>query len=430
MHSGSAGRRVIRGISWTTLGNAASSASTFVASILVARMLGAKHFGEFGIIQNTLGFFALLAGPSLGITATKYVAELRNGDPERAGRVLKLASVSTYILSAVAALILVIGAPFIATHVLNAPHITAGLRLAAVALMFVAVNSLQMGVLTGFEAFKDAAIVNLVRGLLTFPSMWFGAVHFGYMGAVYALVIVWGASCAMSYVMIHRVAPLHGVSTVGKGFWKERGLLLSFSLPGWVSGLLIAIANWSTSAILTRQPNGLEQMGIFNAVNQIFLVLLFLPVVTGQASMPVLAERVGAGDRPTALKMLKHLAVLNAVITLPLCVVLAIMSRQIMGHLGEDYANQWPALIATLLAVVFYAESNIAGSVVTASGAMWVMCSVSAVYLVILVVTSVHFVPLGAYGLCLARLISYVAYAVFTFWQALRFVSPKRPGEG
>ena len=83
--------------------------------------------------------------------------------------------------------------------------------------MFVAVNSLQMGVLIGFEAFKDVALVNLVRGLLTFPLMWFGAQRFGYIGAVYALVIVWGASCAISYVSIHRVAPLHGVSPAARG---------------------------------------------------------------------------------------------------------------------------------------------------------------------------------------------------------------------
>ena len=185
----------------------------------------------------------------------------------------------------------------------------------------------------------------------------------------------------------------------------------------------MAIANWSVSAILTRQSDGLEQMGIFNAVNQIFLVLLFLPTVTSQASLPVLAERVGVGDHRTALKMLKHLAALNAVITLPLCAVLAILSRQIMGHLGGDYAGQWPALIATLLTVVFYAETYVASSVVTATGQMWVMCAMSAVYLVVLVISSQLLVSLGAYGICVARLASYVFYAGCMFRQARRFIS-------
>src|ERR1022692_3038167 len=42
------------------------------------------------MIQSTVGMLGIFAGLGLGITATKYVAELRSHDPERAGRIIAL----------------------------------------------------------------------------------------------------------------------------------------------------------------------------------------------------------------------------------------------------------------------------------------------------------------------------------------------------
>ncbi|NOZ40854.1 MAG: oligosaccharide flippase family protein [Planctomycetes bacterium] len=59
-----------------------------VASILVARMLGKTVYGELGMIRSTVGMFGVFAGFGLGLTATKHVAEFRESDPERAGRIV------------------------------------------------------------------------------------------------------------------------------------------------------------------------------------------------------------------------------------------------------------------------------------------------------------------------------------------------------
>ena len=45
---------------------------------------GQEGFGALGMIQSTAGMLGVLAGLGLGITATKYVSELRRLDPLRA----------------------------------------------------------------------------------------------------------------------------------------------------------------------------------------------------------------------------------------------------------------------------------------------------------------------------------------------------------
>ena len=83
-------RRFAKGVMWSFIGAVISQSLTLLASIPVARMLGANGYGELGIIQSTLAMFALFAGTSLGFTATKYVSELEETNPERAGKLIGL----------------------------------------------------------------------------------------------------------------------------------------------------------------------------------------------------------------------------------------------------------------------------------------------------------------------------------------------------
>ena len=50
------------------------------------------------------------------------------------------------------------------------------------------INGAQTGALSGFEAFKAIARINLISGALTFPLMVAGAWHWGVAGAVWGLI--------------------------------------------------------------------------------------------------------------------------------------------------------------------------------------------------------------------------------------------------
>ncbi len=79
--------RLARGVFWSLVGAVISRGLGVVSAIIVARLVGITAFGEFTIIQSTVGLFGTFAGLGLGITATKYVAELRETDRIRCGRV-------------------------------------------------------------------------------------------------------------------------------------------------------------------------------------------------------------------------------------------------------------------------------------------------------------------------------------------------------
>ena len=119
----SLGARFARGAFWSLVGTVISQGLGLVASVITARLLGKVGFGELGMINSTVGMFGVFAGLGLGLTATKYVAEFRSKDPDRAGRILGLSELVAVVSGGTVSLILFALAPMLAERTLNAPHL-------------------------------------------------------------------------------------------------------------------------------------------------------------------------------------------------------------------------------------------------------------------------------------------------------------------
>jgi len=180
------GYRLVKGTLWSMAGAVISRGLMLCAMVLVARMLGKTVYGELGMIQSTVGMFGIFAGFGLGLTATKHVAEFRQKNPERAGRIIGLSWLVATVTGSLMALGLFIFAPWLAEHTINAPHLAVVLRIAALILFINALNGAQTGALSGFEAFKTIAYINLFVGLISFPILVGGAYFGGLTGAVFA----------------------------------------------------------------------------------------------------------------------------------------------------------------------------------------------------------------------------------------------------
>ena len=141
---------------WALLGNLIGKGLPFVAGIFVARLLGSESYGEFGLIKSSLISIALFSSFGLGITATKFIAEVVDINQQSAKHIEKICNIITLISSTILAIVVLIFANPIAV-ILKAPHLTTILRLSTIAIVFNAVNTTQTGVLAGLRAFKTIA---------------------------------------------------------------------------------------------------------------------------------------------------------------------------------------------------------------------------------------------------------------------------------
>jgi O-antigen/teichoic acid export membrane protein len=422
------GYRLARGAFWSLTGAVISRGLTLASSILVARILGKVGFGELGIIQSTVGMFATFAGFGLGLTATKYVAEFKQKDPVRAGRILALSTSVTIATSAIAALMFLALAPWLASRTLAAPQLTGLLRISSIMLFLGAVTGAQGGALAGFEAFRRIAWVNLASGLAAFPLMVGGAYAGGLDGALWGLVASYGVNWALNQWAVRREAARAGVPIALAGAHQELGKVWAFSFPALLASVMVGPVNWFCNAILVNQPNGYAEMGIFSAANQWFGALLFLPGVLGQVVLPALSERVGASDMANSAKVIRVSIVVNLATVLPLVLALSLASVWVMGLYGQSFKTGWLTLVLVLFTAGLLAVQQPVGQMIAAAGRMWLGFAMNIGWALVFVLLTLTWASKGAAGMAAARLVAYGAHAVWTFGWASHAL--RKPPEG
>ena len=260
--------RFTHGVFWTVLGTAGARLFSLITAIAVARLLGKETFGELAMLQSTLGLLGVFAGFGLGLTATKHLAELRFQDPRRCGRLIALAHLAALVCGSFMTLACFTAAPWLAQVALNAPHLAAILQSGSPLLLVSALSGVFIGSLSGFQAFRAIARVNLCQALLTLPLTLALISLAGLTGAMLALVAAATAGTGLSFAALRRQCRTAGIVVDVRGSLSERRTLWDFSFPALLSSIMVSPVTWAVSALLVRQPGGYAQLGLFNAADQ------------------------------------------------------------------------------------------------------------------------------------------------------------------
>ncbi len=404
------GLRLAKGVFWSVAGTFIAQGLMFCASILVARFLGKESYGELGIIRSTVAMFGVFAGFAMGLTATKHVAEYRESDPARAGRIISLAATFTLVTGGIMALGMVIFAPWLAEHTLNAPHLTGLLRIGAIILFITSLNGAQTGALAGFEAFKTIAKVNLFIGMLSFPILITGTYIKGLEGAVWAMVINLGIGWTFNHLALRREMKHHEVPASFHFTHDDWRVFWTFSLPSMLGGILVGPVRWACNAFLVNQPEGYAQMGIFNGA-LIFQNLLL--VVNGMLNAPLLSLLSNVGSKKSnKLETANILSswLLGLVPAMPLLCLPEIV--QVM--LGPEYQGQ--TFKTTFAVVVFYSciltfRSGLL-RVLISKNLLWWGFANNVLWAAVLLPSAYFFSEWGAIGLSSAFALAYVVISI------------------
>jgi len=396
-------KRLLRGTSWMLMATMISRVLALIGSVLVARFLGKEGFGELGMLQGTTEMFGSLAAFSLGDMAAKHVAEFRVTDPDRARRIIGMSSVVAWLTGGTMLAALMVVSPWLCRVVLNAPQLWWLFEVSAAGLLVGAVNGAQAGALMGFEAFREDAMISLYTSMAILVGRCAGAYWFGLQGAIWGQLAAGLFGCVANSFMLRKVARRFGIRLTYLGSVREMRILWHFSFPAVTGGLMITGAAWLCNAMLVHKPNGYSELGIFNAALQWYYAPLLIPGLVGRVLLPVLSERLGIGDIGESRKLLRLSITVNTVMMLPV-LLLPAASKLIMRSYGNGFEQGWPVLALMLAAGFVLSVQMPLGHVLAASGRMWTMLAINAVFSVSLVGGSWLLINQEATGLAWARL--------------------------
>lgn len=404
------GYRLVNGAFWSLCGAVVSRLFGLAAFVIVARILGKVGYGEFAIVQSTVGMFGIFAGFGLGQTATKYVAELRDKNPEKAGRIMGMSGLVAAGTGIAMATILFVFAPWLASNTLANPGLATPLRIGSLILFAEALNGAQLGALSGFEAFKAAAKINIVVGIITFPAMMWGVYAGGLEGSIWALVGIRALNWLLNHIILRREAAIHGVPFTIAGSLQEFPILWHFSLPAMLSSVMVFPTLWLCNAMLVNQPGGYGQMGLLQAALVLQQVILFAGANLGAPLLPILANSIGNENKGFArINMLStwFLGVVPAVFLFGIPEIAIIIY-------GNDFAGQ--QFVKTFLLIVFSTSIIVykqgLARVLAAYGLMWWGTLSNLFWALTMISFTWLLIGWGALGFALAYVLAYVLNTV------------------
>jgi len=418
-------RRLARGAIWGSVAAAGLRILGVGASFLLARILGQVGFGEYGMVNSTAGMVGSLAGMGIGLTVTKHVAQFKNTAPDKAGRILALSSMVTVLSAVVYGVAFVVLAPWLAEKTIAAPHLAPILRISAITVAMGVVNRVQTSSLDGCEAFRVKSYIIVGTGIAQTVMVVLGAWLWGLKGAVSGMALATLVTVIVTRWAVAKEWRRFDIQLPWRDAKKEWRVLVDFSLPAFLAGISVGPVMWGSSAFLANQPNGYKELGIYNAANQWFTAIIFIPGLIGTAVLPVMADKYGQGDAQGSIRVMKRMMGIVALVVIPMALVLSLLSPLIMKGYGETFVTGYWVLVISVATAALLAVMTPVGQLIAASGRMWTGFFMNTGWGLVLLLGSYLMVRWGAEGLAGARLIAYTVHAIWTF----RFAVSQLPKE-
>ncbi|MFH1612138.1 MAG: oligosaccharide flippase family protein [bacterium] len=410
----SIGYRFASGMFWNLIGMLVSRGAILISMIFIARLLKKEIFGQLAIVQSTIATFQIFAEFGMGLTTAKYVAEFKTTSLEKTGRIILLSNIVVLIISFILSTILFLLSPFLAAKILVAPHLKTALQISAFLFLLISWNAVQTGILVGLEAFRSITNVNLLGGICSFFLLiictYFGKLN----GAVLGLALSAGFNALLNYIFLQKEIKKNNISFLSPIIKEDWKILINFSLPVVLTGLMITLANWTCNTILINKV-GYAELGIFNAANQWFLVLIFLPRVVSQVTLPILSDYIGKKNKVDASKLFSLSVKINAIISIFLVLILSFLSPMIMSCYGEGFSNSWPVLIVVLFTSALVAIHSPCADLITASGSLWSGLVINLGWSLIFIGLTIFLIKFGGMGLVTSRFIAYFIHTILLF---------------
>ncbi len=402
---------------WALIGNALAKGMALIGSIIVARFLTKDIYGEYGTLKYTVTNIAIFSTLGLGYTATKYIAEYKNTSPEKIGTIINYTLKISLTISALMAIIVFFCANYISFKILEAPHLSSSLRLVAIWIVFNALTTAQIGILSGFNAFKTMAHINLYVGICAFVSSIIFTYLWGLNGALIALLCTQILNWLLNLIEIRKYTCKHPITHNNKPLFKE---VILFSLPVALQEGLYALSSWLMILLLLKL-NNYGEVGLYSVAMQWSAVLLFIPGILRNVILTHLSGNTN--NKQQHDKILKQTILINFISTFVPFIIIYFLKEWITSFYGDSFDENLESILSiSLFTVIVISISNVYTQAYLSLNKNWLMLLLRTVR-DFLIIVGTYFISTQniCYGVKALVIMSFLAQTLFLIVTSLLY---------
>ena len=403
--------RILQGSVWMFVGVFITKIFDLLSIIIIARILTPDEFGRLSIIKSSTFTFILFSVGCFGVTATKYIAKFITDDKEKCENILSYLRVIIPVLSLLLSLFVFFLSESIAQKVLNDISLNIAVKLTSIAIFFSSLNSFQKGILAGLEKFKTISLISVFSGFFTTILIVTSAYNYGLEGVFFALPI---NSFILWLFSIHHTLKALSDSDLHFQFGNFKyfkSVLKKFTLPSFLSGMLVSPTTLYCNILLINIADGYTQMAIYTAAYNFSLISTTINNVVGNVLYPVVIKSFNSGKIFVDKFNIYSPFFLSIIINTPL-----IFFPEIMGlTFGDNYSNRasYITLIVVLNFTIIFSLTQGISRNFAAANKMWLGLLSNIVWCLITIFSMILLKKFGAIGRSSAFLIGYFITNMF-----------------
>jgi O-antigen/teichoic acid export membrane protein len=323
-----------------TIAGVSSALASFLASVIVAHLLGVEQTGAFTYALWIVTLTTTIAQLGVPLSLARYLPELMAAGEQEQGRRLAAFLIRPLVL---ASLVLLAGfaayAAWVWTEGPDSDFEPITWLLIGVACALQTLANFTVGNLQGVQRFDRLALLTIASVILQLACITGGSMSFGVVGGLggyCAGSVVTAAYCAS---FIRRDARLPG---------ELRTRVIRYALFAW-GGALGSAFVWSRAEVFFLQRSvGSEAVGLFTVGLTLSNLAIQGPMLLSTALLPYFAESYGKNALERMRVAFAAAMRLMAFLTLPACFGLAAIMPALLPLLyGRAFAGAVP--VATVL---------------------------------------------------------------------------------
>ncbi|WP_169828986.1 oligosaccharide flippase family protein [Chromobacterium amazonense] len=396
---------------WCGVGSIATNGVNILSQIIAARIIGKEAYGQLVLLQSTTSTIGIFAGLGIGITATRYVAALKDSSPERLINILTLAEIALLVIGVFLSMIIGFQHDFIAVNILKSPEISSPLFISAFAIPIISIDNYKKSILIGLSKYRDFAYSSLLGCIPSIPIIAILAIKFGILGVAISMLVSAIIQLSISSLFCKKSIKYRAPFRFIKKSLQEWKVLRDFALPALLSSVLVTPTHWVCQTLLVHfDSNSYSDVATLGIAMQWFNIAIFLPNIIGRALLPILVK-----DK--ASRNFKASLLINILSALSVSLPIATLSSIVMSWYGRDFSNSTPLEISSFTAVI-YAISIPVAQALAAQEKMWIGFIMNLGWAIAYISLSFLMVHHGATGIMFAMAIAYIMHV---FWSLFAY---------
>jgi O-antigen/teichoic acid export membrane protein len=350
-------RDILGGAAQNVLGLVLGATAAFGAQVLITRRLGPAAFGIVTLATQVAFVGAAATRFGMDAACVRLVAILvGRGQPRRSVALVARAVAIATLVSVVAGAILFLVAEPVARAITSLPEAARpAFQAAALALPFAAVAQTYLGATRGLKIMRHTLYIfwvgQWVAWIVLCLAVWVVAESAG--ATVLAYAGSWALATVAAYLAWGRETRKFPAGLgAGEGIPEERtGALLRFGALRAPATLFAQLLFWTDLFVLARFAPS-EDVGIYGAaVRAAQSLLLFLTSLSLMFS-PFVADLHARGEREHLDRLYKSVTRWTLAATLPILLVLAILSGPILQIFGGMFDEGQTALRILIVGMI------------------------------------------------------------------------------